>query len=101
MSELENVVHEDNCQADTSTDNGRHETVLVAVMTDGSYLLKSYPQGEPAAFVTAEDAGPLREALNGELGTTSGAAVSTNGNGRHINIVPPGHEALHTKQAQP
>lgn len=39
------------------------ETVLVAVMTDGSYLLVGYPQGMPAAFIVPEDAAPLRHAL--------------------------------------
>ncbi len=39
------------------------ETVLVAVMTDGSYLLMAYPLGEPAAFVVAKDAVRLRREL--------------------------------------
>jgi hypothetical protein len=30
------------------------DTVLVAVMTDGSYLLMAYPQREPAAFVARD-----------------------------------------------
>jgi hypothetical protein len=38
-------------------------TVLVAVMNDGSYLLVGYPQSGPSAYVIAEDAVPLREAL--------------------------------------
>lgn len=45
------------------------ETVLVAVMTDRSYLLMGYPQGEPAAFVVKDDAGPLREALTAAFGS--------------------------------
>lgn len=39
------------------------ETVLVAVMIDGSYLLMAYPQREPAALVARDDAGPLSQAL--------------------------------------
>lgn len=39
------------------------ETVLVAVMSDGSYLLVGYPQGEPAAFMAGEDADLLRQEL--------------------------------------
>lgn len=46
------------------------ETVLVAVMSDGSYLLVGYPQGEPAAFVVEGEAGLLTQALAGAfLGT--------------------------------
>jgi len=29
----------------------------------GSYLLMSYPDGDPAALAIAEDAGPLRQVL--------------------------------------
>lgn len=39
------------------------ETVLVAVMSDGSYLLVGYPQSEPAAFVVGEDTYLLRQAI--------------------------------------
>lgn len=39
------------------------ETVLIAVMSDGSYLLMAYPQREPAASVARDDAGLLRQAL--------------------------------------
>jgi hypothetical protein len=39
------------------------ETVLVAVMTDGSYLLMGYPQNKPVAFVVRDDSGPLSQAL--------------------------------------
>ncbi|MGH3906459.1 MAG: hypothetical protein ACRDTE_20105 [Pseudonocardiaceae bacterium] len=37
--------------------------MLVVVMNDGSYLLMSYPQGEPAAFIVPEDAELLRQGL--------------------------------------
>lgn len=51
------------------------ETVLVAVMSDSSYLLVGYPQSEPAAFVTGEDADLLRDALAGAFGyPTDGVA---------------------------
>lgn len=39
------------------------ETVLVAVMTDGGYLLIGRTPEMPLAFVAARDAGPLRHAL--------------------------------------
>lgn len=45
------------------------ETVLVAVMTDGSYLLMAHPQGKPAAFVVGEDADPLRRELAAAFGS--------------------------------
>jgi hypothetical protein len=35
-------------------------------MSNGSYVLVGYPQGEPAAFVTAEEAGSLRQALTAD-----------------------------------
>ena len=44
-------------------------TVLVAVMSDGSYLLVGYPQSGPSAYVIAEDAVPLREALTAAFGS--------------------------------
>lgn len=44
------------------------ETVLVVVMTDRSYLLLAYPQGEPAAFVVGKDADPLRRELAAAFG---------------------------------
>ncbi len=91
--------HEDTCQAGADTDNGCHcvsddqpnnhdnqevppgidhsispdvpcpETVLIARMTDGSYLLMAYPQREPAAFVTRENADVLQQALQGAFGS--------------------------------
>jgi hypothetical protein len=48
------------------------ETVLVAVMTDGSYLLMAYPQREPAVLVAPNDAGSLREALAAAFGNSPG-----------------------------
>lgn len=45
------------------------ETVLVARMTDGSYLLMAYPQSEPAAFIARENADVLRQALQGAFGS--------------------------------
>lgn len=102
--------NEHSCQAGTNTNNGRHgdgqdqhagkaapplgveysispdvpcpKTVLVAVMTDGSYLLMAYPQREPAAFVTRDDAGPLRQALVEAFWSPSGEAATGNGNGK-------------------
>ncbi|MGH3797264.1 MAG: hypothetical protein ACRDSP_20510 [Pseudonocardiaceae bacterium] len=44
-------------------------TVLVVVLSDGSCLLVGYPQGEPSAFVIAEDAMPLRHALAAAFGS--------------------------------
>lgn len=44
-------------------------TMLVAVMSDGSYLLVGYPQGEPSAFVIAEDAVTLQQALDTAFGS--------------------------------
>ncbi len=53
------------------------ETVLVTVMTDGSYLLWAYPQREPAAFVVPDDAGPLREALTAAFGSPADRSQRT------------------------
>lgn len=44
------------------------DTVLIVVLSNGSYLLVGYPEGAPAAFLTAEDAGPLRQGLDGAFG---------------------------------
>jgi hypothetical protein len=46
------------------------DTVLVAVMTDGSYLLMAHPLGEPAAFMVAKDATGLRRELAAVFGST-------------------------------
>ncbi len=70
------------------------ETVLLAVMSDGSYLLVSYPRGEPAAFVAREDTDLLRQALEAAFGSTD-EAVRGNGKGT------PGNETLRTRQVQP
>lgn len=75
------------------------DTVLVAVMNDGSYLLVGYPQREPAAFVIAEDAGSLRQALEAAFGNPTDEAVSGNGNSN--GIVVAGNGALDTKTVQP
>ncbi len=56
------------------------ETVLVAVMMDGSYLLLSHPQGRPAAFVAPKDATPLLRALASAFGNPT--ATSVTGAGR-------------------
>ncbi|MGH4008752.1 MAG: hypothetical protein ACRDTH_11460 [Pseudonocardiaceae bacterium] len=48
------------------------QTVLVAAMADGSYLLMAYPLGEPV--VVAKDAVPLRPELAAAFGGTDGAA---------------------------
>ena len=50
-------------------------TVLVAVMNDGSYLLVGYPHGGPSAYVTAEDAVPLRRVLDTAFGSEQPAST--------------------------
>jgi hypothetical protein len=105
------VQHEHNCQAGAGTDNGRRgagtdqcnshnnqeaapgiehrirpgfpclETVVVAAMTDGSYLLMAYRQREPTAFVARDDAALLRQALaeafgNSMEGPTAGMGMA-------------------------
>lgn len=50
-------------------------TMLVVVMSDGSYLLMGYPQGEPAAFIFPEDADLLRQGLGIAFGDSDGEAV--------------------------
>lgn len=72
------------------------ETVLIVVMSDGTYLLVGYPQGEPAAFVAGEDADLLRQGLDGAFGKPKGREHS-NGNG----TLAPGNGALHTEKVQP
>jgi hypothetical protein len=97
--------HEDNCQAGVGPDNGRRgagtdqgnshhnqeaapgiehsispgvpclETVLVAVMTDGSYLLMAYPRCEPVALVARDHADLLRQALAGAFGSSMGGGT--------------------------
>jgi hypothetical protein len=75
------------------------ENVLVAVMSNGSYLLVAYPQAGPTALVIHDDAGPLRQALTAAFGGPTDETAS--GNGKRTGAVLPGHEALYTKQAQP
>jgi hypothetical protein len=55
------------------------ETVLVARMTDGSYLLMAYPQRVPAAFVVKTEADLLRQVLDGAFGSPPDDATSGNG----------------------
>ncbi len=44
------------------------ETVLVTHMGDGELLVQTWPDG-PGAYLCAEDAGPLRQALEAAFGT--------------------------------
>ncbi|HET9257978.1 MAG TPA: hypothetical protein VFO16_22635, partial [Pseudonocardiaceae bacterium] len=44
------------------------QTVLVAVMSSGGYLFIGRTPDMPAAFVAAQDAGPLRHALQAAFG---------------------------------
>ena len=46
------------------------KTVLVADMGDDALLVQSWPDG-PSAFLCAEDAGPLRRALEAAFGTAT------------------------------
>ena len=55
------------------------ETLLVAVMTDGSYLLMAYPLGEPTALVVAKDAGGLRRELTAAFGSPELALCADEG----------------------
>ncbi len=80
------------------------ETVLVAVMTDGSYLLMGYPQREPAAFVARDDAGLLREALTAAFQSSVDEDSGANGrteNDTRTGAAVPGHESLRTERTQP
>jgi hypothetical protein len=122
------VEHEDNCQASMGTDNARHsagleqyedqeappgidhsispgvpcpETVLVARMYDGSYLLMTYPQREPAAFVVQDDAGPLQQALAKAFENFNEEVAHRSENGKRTDAVVPGYEALYGEQIQP
>ncbi|MCA1672527.1 MAG: hypothetical protein LC799_10100 [Actinobacteria bacterium] len=56
-------------------------TMLVVAMNDGSYLLVGHPQGEPACYVIAEDAVPLRQVLATAFGSEqpAGNGVATAG----------------------
>lgn len=55
------------------------ETVLVSVMTDGSYLLMGYPRGEPAAFVVGKDTDLLRRELAAAFGSPDRAPSGSQG----------------------
>jgi hypothetical protein len=57
------------------------ETVLVVLMSNGSYVLVGYPQGGPAAFITAEDAGSLRQVLTAAFKPGHQTDESAIGNG--------------------
>lgn len=118
--------HSESCQAGTGTDGVRHgggtgpdrdrrepsgidhsinpgvlcpDNVLVVVMSDGSYLLVGYPQNGPAAFVTRDDAGPLRQALQGAFGNPTDDAVG--GNGSSNGIAVSGNGAMRAGKVQP
>ena len=54
------------------------EVVRVTVITDGSHLLLSYPQGELAAFVACEDICFLRQEFRGVFGSSTGETTSEN-----------------------
>lgn len=71
------------------------ETVLVAVMSDGSYLLVGYPRGEPTAFVIREEADLLKQALVGTFENPRHEAASGN------DSATPDHDTLRIKQVQP
>jgi hypothetical protein len=71
------------------------ETVLVARMTGGSYLLMAYPHREPAAFVVSADADLLHRALQAAFGHPAAEVAGGNGHPE------PDDSALPTKQAQP
>lgn len=108
MEHVDRGQHRDGHCHDDGTGDGQHvqrgigrsirtgvpcpETVLVVVMSDGSYLLVDHPQGEPTAFVFRDEAGPLRQALDGVLGNPGDEAVSGNGNSN--GTVAPGHKVL-------
>jgi hypothetical protein len=65
-------------------------------MSDGSYLLVGYPQGEPAAFAVGEDADLLRQGLEGafgnpkewENGNSNGTVAPENGARRAEKVQP-------------
>jgi hypothetical protein len=70
----------------------------VAVMSDGSYLLMSYPHAESTAFVVRDNAGPLRQALKSAFGYPTGgtACEHDNNNGTAV----PGDGITHIKNIQ-
>jgi hypothetical protein len=66
------------------------ETVLVARMTGGSYLLMAYPQQEPAAFVVSADADLLHDALQAAFGYPTVQVTRGDGNPAPPASAPPG-----------
>jgi hypothetical protein len=74
------------------------ETVLVVLMSNGSYVLVGHPQGEPAAFVTAEDAGSLRQALTAafEPGCLIDEGAIGNDTSENTGAVQAGREPMST-----
>lgn len=74
------------------------EIVLVAVMSDGSYLLVGYPQGEPAAFVVSENTNLLRRGLDDAFGNSTDEAAGRNGNSNET--IVPYNRALRIEKAQ-
>lgn len=63
--------------------------------SDGSYLLVSYPQGEPAAFAVEGEADLIKQAHGGAFANPIDEAASGNGS------ATPEHKTLGTKQVQP
>lgn len=76
------------------------ETVLVAPMNDGSYLLMGYAQGEPVAFVKG-DAGLPRQELTEAFGNSVEGAANANGNGKRTGVVLPERKASCPRQTRP
>lgn len=52
------------------------ETVLVALLADGSYLLVGRCRQMPAALVASQDAAPLRQALESAFNRPTVARVA-------------------------
>jgi hypothetical protein len=78
------------------------ETVLVVLMSNGSYVLVGYPQGGPAAFVTAEDAGSLRQALTAafEPGHLIDEGATGNDTSENTGAVLTGREPMSTEHGR-
>ena len=78
------------------------ETVLVVLMSNGSYVLVGYPQGGLAAFVARDDAGLLRKALTaafkpGRLIDEGAIGNDTSENNRAVLI---GREPVNTRHGR-
>lgn len=72
------------------------KTILVAIMTNGSYLLMGYPQGGPTALVVSDDVGPLWQALHAAFGSPPDEdSTSRNRSSKHTDAVPPGPRTPH------